>query len=45
MISSTDSTASIKGIKAGSSFVRAFLTTQPAVRDSTTITVTAPIDQ
>ena len=45
LLIATDSTVSIKGIKAGSAVVRAYLTMQPSIRDSTTITVAAPVDQ
>ena len=45
ILSSTDSTVSLKGIKAGSAFVRAYLTMQTSIRDSTTVTVAPPVDQ
>ena len=45
LLGSTDSTASIRALKAGSATVSAWLTLTPSVRDSLVMTAVTPTDQ
>ena len=44
LLASNDSTATVKGIKAGTAIITAWLSLTPSVRDSINVTVVPPVD-